>query len=140
VPLLSRWFLRAALVWLLAALLIGVLVAVPSVAVSPVAAGLRPLQTHAHGVGWATQMIFGVGHWMFPRPGAGRSFGSPLLGWSAWGGLNAGLLLRALAEPLQAAGSATALVGPLGVASSALQLAAVLLFAAHLWRRATPLA
>jgi len=135
VPLLSRWFLRTAIAWLVAGLIIGVVTSLPSLAGTGIAAGLAPVQVHALVVGWATQMIFGVAHWMFPRPGPARSFGNPVVGWSAWATLNAGLMLRAVAEPMNTLHGGEAV--PLS-ASALLQLAAVVLFTVHLWPRTAP--
>lgn len=59
---------------------------------------LWPTYVHLLVVGWLTQLIFGVAYWMFPRPRAAASPWTERLGWVAYGCLNAGLLLRALAE------------------------------------------
>jgi hypothetical protein len=135
VPLLSRWFLRTAIAWLVAGLAIGILVSLPSLAGTGIAAGFAPVEVHALVVGWATQMIFGVAHWMCPRPGPGRSFGNPVLGWSSWAMLNAGLILRAVAEPLNTLHGGQVL---LLTASALLQLAAIVLFTVHIWPRTAP--
>jgi hypothetical protein len=130
-PPLTRWFLRSAIVCLIAGLGLGVLGAG---ATGPLAAAFQPLAVHLLVVGWATQMIFGVAFWMFPRPG-GAGFGDPRPGWTAFASLNLGLLLRALAEPAVALGRSGSLA-TLGLAvSAASQLAAVLLFAGIMWRR-----
>ena len=130
-PTLTRWFLRSAIVCLLTGLGLGLLTAG---AAGPVAAAVQPLEVHLLVVGWATQMIFGVAFWMFPRPG-GAGFGDPRQGWTAFVSLNLGLVLRALAEPAVALGASGQLATlGLGV-SAASQLAAVLLFAMIMWRR-----
>lgn len=113
-------------------LLALLLSAVPSLFGSWFALALVPVAIHLIVMGWATQMIFGVAVWMFPRAGRDRTFGSPALGWGAFGGLNLGLLLRLLGEPLQAAGHP---VSALLAASAALQLLGVLAFVANVWRR-----
>ena len=94
-PRLSRWFVRAALVALLAGLGRGALVA--SGGRAPF---LDPTGLHLLVVGWLTQMVFGVAFWLFPRFAPGRPRGYPWLGWLTFVALNAGLLLRVLAEPL----------------------------------------
>jgi hypothetical protein len=85
-------------------------------------------------MGWATQMIFGVALWMFPRR---KPLDLKVIDWLGWGCFiftNAGLALRAVAEPSLAtgrwsgAGSAVAL-------AAALQLAAVLAFVIQAWPR-----
>lgn len=63
---------------------------------------LNPIYFHLFLVGWATQMIFAVIYWMFPIVTREQPRGNPRLGWLAFGGLNAGLLLRVVAEPLVA--------------------------------------
>jgi len=132
VPTLTRWHLRTALVCLVLGLVALLLAAVPPLAGAWFALALVPVAVHLLVMGWATQMIFGVAVWMFPREGKDRSFGSPVLGWGAFGALNLGLLLRIVGEPLQAAGHPAA---ALFTASAALQLAAVLALVANVWRR-----
>jgi hypothetical protein len=133
VPPLTRWYLRSAIICLVLALALGVATAARPAAPSTVA--LAPLTLHLLVVGWATQMIFGVAYWMFPRIQPDRSFGSPFLGWTGFAGLNLGLALRATGEPLAALGVGGALAGPALIASGLLQLAAVVAMVALLWRR-----
>jgi hypothetical protein len=112
-PPLSRAFLRAALGWLLAGLGLSVALATWPADISP---ALRPAAFHFITVGWLTQMIFGVAHWMFPRASREHPRGSETLGWIAFAGLNAGLLLRAVTEPFPwhvVGGPALALSGAL---------------------------
>ncbi|MFT3895418.1 MAG: hypothetical protein QM730_27655 [Anaerolineales bacterium] len=61
-PPLTRWFLKAALVYLILALCAGILLALPD----PIA-GLFPVYFHLLTFGWLTQLIFGVALWMFPK-------------------------------------------------------------------------
>src|SRR5687768_4376491 len=99
-PRLTRWHLRTALLWFVVALLIGVLLAVgPRLALPPGVSSLGPAYFHLLMVGWVTQLIFGVGFWMFPKYSAERPRGSERLGWACYGLLNTGLLLRVAAEP-----------------------------------------
>jgi len=132
-PLLSRWFLRSAILWLLLALTGAAVAAWPSGGAIPVA-GFTPTIVHLFVVGWATQMILGVAYWMFPRPGPARSFGNPAAGWMVWAALNAGLTLRVAAE-----GLATVQVhGWLFFVSAALQLVAIVGFVVLIWPRTAP--
>jgi len=124
-PTLTRWFVRAGLLYLVAALVVGLLLAAAPAAVP---AGLRPAHLHLFIVGWITQLIFGVAHWMFPRASRERPRGNESLGWAAFVLLNAGLLLRAAAEPLAWTG------WPL-VVSGVLQLLAALCWVALVWPR-----
>jgi hypothetical protein len=86
-------------------------------------------------VGWATQMVFGVAYWMFPRLSPDRSFGSPVLGWTAFAGLNAGLVLRGVFEPWVALHGPRPGTGAALTVSAVFQLASVLAMVVLLWRR-----
>ncbi len=130
-PALSRWFLRAALLHLVAALVLNLSRVLPGLP-DATRAALAPVGVHFLMVGWVTQMIVGVGYWMFPRPG--RSFGPPWLGWTAFAGLNAGVLLRAVAEPAVSLGAAGPLRALLVVAAG-LQLVGAFAAVALLWPR-----
>jgi hypothetical protein len=96
----TRWFVRTGLVYLVAALLVGVLItAQPLRAVLPWLGALTPAYFHLFMVGWVTLLIMGVVYWMFPKWTKTRPRGYPALAWAAYGLLNAGLLLRVVAEP-----------------------------------------
>ncbi|HSE28110.1 MAG TPA: hypothetical protein VLA95_07750 [Gemmatimonadales bacterium] len=130
---MTRWLLRAGMAWLLAGLAGGVLVAGHDALGLPTAVGAAgPAVFHLLTVGWLTQLIFGVAHWMFPRAGADRPRGREALMWAALLLVNAGLLLRLAAEPLAALGHAT---GPALAASGLLQFAAAACFTANTWPR-----
>ena len=131
-PPVTRWLLRAGMFWLLAGLAGGVLVAArPSFL--PAAVGTAgPAVFHLLTVGWLTQLIFGVAHWMFPRAPAGPPRGREGLLWLAFAFLNGGLLLRLAAEPLAGLGHAAPVALP---ASGLLQFGAAVCFVAHIWPR-----
>jgi hypothetical protein len=132
-PQLTRWYLRAAMVHLGGALVLGVLLQVSwARGTFPFIAVLFPTLLHLLVVGWITQVIFGVAYWMFPRYSAQRPRGSERLGWITFGSLNAGVLLRVVGEPRHALGEATA--GVL-VASALLQLLAGWTFVLNTWPR-----
>lgn len=99
-PPLTRACIKAALIWLVIALLVGVATAVPgTVRTSTIALAIRPTAVHMLTVGWITQLIFGVALWMFPRSSREQPYGNAALGWTLFAALNGGLLLRAIAEP-----------------------------------------
>lgn len=125
-PRLSRWLARTALLYLLAALLLGVLIPLADGRAAYLA-GAWPVYIHLLVVGWATQLIAAVAYWMFPRADP-RAPASDVPGYIVYGLLNAGLLLRAFAEPIP---DRRALLP----AAALLQLAAIVLFAATLWPR-----
>jgi hypothetical protein len=104
VPPLTRWLVKAALLYLIAALVLGVAMQLPMAGRYPVLAVLWPTYLHVLVVGWLTQLIFGVAYWLFPRYSAERPRGSERLGWATFVLLNAGLLLRIVGEPWRALG------------------------------------
>jgi hypothetical protein len=134
-PTLTRWYLKAALVWLVAALLASALLTVRSILGLPDAlAVLQPVAIHLLMVGWVTQLIFGVVYWMFPKPAPARAELHRQLGQATWLALNAGLLARAIGEPAVALGMG-ALAAAFVVVSALLQLTAGWIFVATTWPR-----
>lgn len=97
-----------------------------------VVATLWPTLLHLLVVGWLTQLIFGVAHWLFPRRTREAPRGDERLMWLAWSTLNAGLLLRLFGEPLALSGHNA---GTVLVASGLLQWVAALAFIMNLWPR-----
>lgn len=101
-PTLTRWFIKSALVYFVAALAIGAALTAPAVRNLPPAIGaLTPVYFHLFMVGWVTQLIFGVSLWMFPRYSKEKPRGSEQLGLATYVALNVGLILRAVAEPIR---------------------------------------
>jgi len=131
-PTLTRWLVKAALVWLVAALVLGVAMQLPAAAQVPLLGAAWPTYLHLLTVGWLTQLIVGVALWLFPRHSAARPRGSEGLGWVSFVFLNLGLLLRVLGEPGRALGYDTHL--PLSVSAVA-QLVAVGAFVLNVWPR-----
>jgi len=133
VPSVTRWFIKSGMVCLLAAL-VG-LVAMPAREFLPfpaVVAVLWPTLLHLLVVGWLTQLIFGVAHWLFPRRTREAPRGDERLMWLAWVALNAGLVLRLVGEPLALMGQGA---GGILVASGVLQWVAAVAFIVNLWPR-----
>ena len=133
-PPITRWFVRSALLWFLLALATGVLLAGGVAAAVPGTGWIFPYPTYLHllTVGWLTNLIFGVAFWMFPRYTAERPRGSDALGWLAYAGLNAGLLLRLIGEPIRMSGDRT---GALLLLSAGLQLLGAWAFVLNTWPR-----
>ena len=130
-PALTRWFLRSALAWLVISLLVGVALAAPH---APALDALLPVSVHLFMVGWVTQTIFGVAYWMFPRFSAQQPRRSEPLALVTYAGVNAGLIVRAVAEPM-AALRPGALWSALLVVSAVLQWIAALAFTVNTWAR-----
>jgi len=132
VPPLTRWFVKAALVYFVTALLLGILLQAGTVRALPVLQVSWPTYVHILVVGWLTQLIFGVAYWLFPRDSAARPRGSERVGWASFALLNVGLLLRIIAEPGAALGHNAA---GLLVGSAVAQFLAGLAFVANTWPR-----
>jgi heme/copper-type cytochrome/quinol oxidase subunit 1 len=100
-PPLTRWFIKSALVYLVTALLVGVLLmSQPFIALPPLLAALSPVYFHLFMVGWVAQLIFGVGFWLFPTLSKAQPRGSERVAWATYWLLNSGLVLRVISEPL----------------------------------------
>ncbi len=131
-PPLTRWLVKAALLWLVASLVLGLAMQLPLAARVPLLRGLWPTYLHLLVVGWLTQLIFGVAFWLFPRYSAERPRGSDRLGWVSFVCLNLGLILRVIGEPRRAIGAG---VGTLLLLSAVAQLVAVWAFVLNTWPR-----
>src|SRR5690349_9899876 len=68
-PTLSAWTIRAALLWLAAASLLGALTLARASLGLPVLATWIPRHAEMMLFGWMVQLAFGVAHWILPRPG-----------------------------------------------------------------------
>jgi hypothetical protein len=112
---------RAALLWLVATALLGVVFQVwPGVAGT-----WRTTHVHMGVLGFFLSMVMGVAYWMMPRPGGLRQEG-----WEAatFFALHAGLLVRVVAEPQWRRTFAPAWQAA-STASGALLLVAIVTFA-----------
>lgn len=127
-PLLTRTFIKTALICFALALTLGIALA------AGVTNGLLPIYIHLLVFGWLTQLIFGVVFWMFPMQSKAKPRGSEPLGWWTYFLLNVGLLFRAIAEPIQST-QANSISGWALVFSAILQFTAGLLFVVNTWAR-----
>ena len=130
-PSLTRWFIKSALVYLVASLLIGVVLAADTLAALST---LMPTYLHLFMVGWVTQMIFGVAYWVFPRRANAELPGCERLVLLSYLALNAGLIGRAVAEPMLLFRPGRLWAGML-IVSALFQWLATLAFAANMWTR-----
>lgn len=101
-PVLTRWFIKTSLVYLTLALLTGLALALQGFGWFNLP-GLFPVYIHLFTMGWLTLLIFGIAYWMFPKFTIQRPRGSEALGWATYLLANLGLILRALAEPINTA-------------------------------------
>lgn len=100
-PMLSRWFIKTGLIYLLIGSLLGTILLVqPVLGWSARWQVVRPVYLHFIFIGWVTQLIMGVGYWMFPKYSKEKPRGNEKLGWFVYFSLNIGLILRAIGEPV----------------------------------------
>jgi hypothetical protein len=134
-PPLTRWFIKSALVYLVAALFVGVVLAFePFARSSSAVSGLMPVYFHLLMLGWVAQTIFGVALWMFPRQSRERPRGNEALAVATYVTLNAGLVIRVMAEPMLAVGGGAPWAWML-VAAAVLQWCAGVAFTMNIWGR-----
>ncbi len=100
-PRLSRYFIKAGLIYLVVAFTLGFLVAArPTLGLPAWLSAFSPVLAHLFVVGWITQLIMGVAYWMFPKITKDNPRGDVRFGWLIFALLNIGLLLRLAAEPV----------------------------------------
>jgi hypothetical protein len=134
-PRLTRCFIKTALIYLAASLLVGVLVLVRAAFELPAElAALTPVYFHLFMVGWVTQLIFGMLFWMLPRHSKEKPRGNEPLAWATYILINLGLILRAIGEPLIAL-QPTSGSGWLLALSALLQLIGGWAFIGNAWPR-----
>ena len=129
-PLISRTFIKAGMIFFALSLLTSLLIEI-NIAALP---GLIPLFWHMLMVGWITQIIFGVSIWMFPGRNREEGFKAQKWGWLTFIFLNTGLILRVISEPM-AGGSTTGFLEVLLVLSALLQVLAVATYLIEMWPR-----
>lgn len=137
---LSSLMLRASLLWLLAGVIIGGLMLTDRALPGQWVLWMMPSHAHMLVVGWFLQFVIGVAYWLLPRK---RTPTRPLgyaerAAWLAAIALNAGLIVRVLAEPVERIGQGTSGTLALLVVSALLQVGAVLTFVSQLWPRVGP--
>ncbi len=130
-PLLVRVYIKSSLSWLALSVLLAALIFSGQIREGPL---LTPIYYHMFMVGWLTQLVFGVAWWMFPVLSRERPRGSDTAGWTVYGFLNSGLIIRVLCEPAQVLNPDTVLMWLL-IVSAFLQMIAGWLFAWNMWPR-----
>lgn len=133
-PTLSRWCVRAALAYLVAGMAMGSwMLIIQARKGHGLGAPWPALHAHLLLVGFLLLLVFGVAFWMFPKV-AGQRTGRDV-GWVAFALLNAGLLLRVLAEPLADSGRGARAWNVLLAGAALLPTLAVVAFAVAIWPR-----
>jgi hypothetical protein len=135
-PKITRWFIKSSLVFFTIALTLGLAQAANAAwAISTWLNSFGPVYYHLFLVGWVTQLIFGVGIWMFPKYSVEKPRGNENVNWATFWLLNIGLILRLFGEPLTSIFPKTELLGLTLVLSALFQWLAGLLFMANTWGR-----
>ncbi len=129
-PRITRAFIKTGMGFFLVSLLLGIAVEIESLSL-PV---LMPLFWHTLMVGWITQIIFGVSMWMFPGRNKEEGFRAQLWGWLTYIFLNAGLVLRLVAEPMLPY-SELAFWNVLVLSSAVLQVTGGITYLIEMWPR-----
>jgi hypothetical protein len=131
-PRLSRWAIRAALIDLGIGFTLGALILInKGLGVWPAAWRWLPTHIEFLMMGWTLQLVMGMGFWILPRFGQGRSRGNEPMAWTALVLLNAGLLAVAL-------GPLIGNPGWLPVVGRMMEAAAGVTFTGHAWSRVKP--
>jgi len=135
VPKLTRWYIKTSFVYFIAALVLGLSLAVRQVVdLSALISSLSPVYFHLFLVGWVTELIFGVVYWMFPKLNKKNPRGSESLNWLTYICLNIGLVMRVFGEPINALNPRIGW-GWLLVFSAIFQWIAGILFVLNNWGR-----
>ena len=130
-PRLSRWFIRASLVYLALGFTFGGLMLFnKGVLLSVWLWQLLPAHVEFLLLGWTVQLAMGVGFWILPRFNSLR--GNEKAAWAAFVLLNVGVWM---------AGTGRLLGFPawMAVAGRAAEAGAAIAFAIHAWPRVKPL-
>jgi len=134
-PATIQWYVRTALLYLLASAVLGALYQL-DLWLHPFGFGGYVIVVHTHLalMGGMVQMIMGVALWMFPLtvPIEERLQFKEGLAWGTYLLFNGGLLGRFLVEPLFRGGGGD-LYGALTVLTGVMQVAAMVVFIGHLW-------
>ncbi|MGD9047426.1 MAG: hypothetical protein PVF77_05200 [Anaerolineae bacterium] len=137
-PPIARNFVKAALLYFLAAFILAALMMLDRwLSFSRWLRVVYLSQLHLLVVGWITQLAIGVAYWIFPRflkEQDPRPRGSDTLAWAVLICLNAGLLLRFILEPFYLMGPEPWLAMLLAL-SGLLQALAALGFGWLVWGR-----
>jgi hypothetical protein len=132
-PLLTRFYIKTALLYLIFALVLGATLLINQ----PQLSFYRELQIiyfHLFMLGWITQLIFGVAWWMFPIFSLENPRGNEKVAWTAYVSLNVGLIFRVVAEGTKAFSPSVA-INSIFVIAALLQLLAIFIYIIQIWPR-----
>lgn len=131
-PRLTRWAIRASLLYLGLGFTLGGVMLVAKIAPGhPLVWRLLPAHIEFLLIGWMAQLAMGVGFWILPRFAGGVSRGRESVAWLACVLLNAGAVLAGLGPALDPRGWIL-------LWGRAAEVGAAVVFAAHAWLRVKP--
>lgn len=129
-PRISMFYLRTAMLHLLAGFTFGALMlANKGLALSPMLWVLLQPHIEVMLTGWVLQLALGTALWILPRHTEEPRYGRLAYGWAAFWLLNTGVLLVVTGRLLAADGMTLVMIGRLS------ELMAVLCFAIQMWPR-----
>lgn len=131
-PTFSRFFIRAALIYLFLGFTFGALILANKGALfAPLVWVLLPAHIEFMLIGWMTQLALGVAFWILPRFASSQPRGNERWTWAAFILVNLGILLSILTPYLGLAWS--------GLAARAFQTAGLSAFVIGAWACIYPL-
>ncbi|HEY3310674.1 MAG TPA: hypothetical protein VGK00_03445 [Anaerolineales bacterium] len=131
-PRLSRFFIRAALIYLFLGFTFGGLIlANKGIPFAPLLWALLPVHIEFLISGWLTQLALGVVFWILPRHPVGPPRGDERWSWVAFGLINAGILVYSLTPFVS--------ISWLGLTARSLEVAGFAAYVAGNWTRIKPI-
>lgn len=138
-PVETRLFVKASLLWLCAAFVLGAAMLIAKATGHIWMPSLSIVHAHMAFVGWLVNLVVGIALWLLPVnrdafPDNRGRYPIHAVRW-CFALLNAGLALRLIAEPMLDRYGAAPLQSTAVIVSAVAQVAAIVVFAAIAWRR-----
>jgi len=134
-PPITRWFVKAGILWFITGMILAFLAELPLLSAGSL---LLPVYWHMLVVGWITQIIMGVSIWMFPRKKRDRLKKQSVRTVLSFVLLNSGLALRFLCEPFIPMFRGESMITLFVLISSLLQVLGILFYTIEIWPRLQP--
>lgn len=134
-PPITRYFIKSGMIYFVLGIVLAFYAELPGVKTGAL---LLPVYWHMLVIGWLTQIIMGVSIWMFPRTKKQRQNIQSFTAVAAFWTLNAGLILRILAEPFIPIVQSGLMFTVIIVLSSGLQVLSVIFYLIEIWPRIQP--
>ncbi len=128
---------KSSFCWMIIGISMGALMLVDHLVPGNWRGWFQPTHGHILFVGWFVQFVIGIAFWLLPRkrlPELPLGYGEHKA-FFALGCLNVGLACRVIAEPYYRGGYDYVWIDAMLVASSILQVVAVVIFVSQMWPR-----